>query len=71
MSNLLHRDAIPVLNAGHDVGAVFMRLLFMVLSLGWLAAGFFVWLALMGLALMLASLRLPWVWVRRMFGRQS
>lgn len=70
MTNLLHRDAIPVRNAGHDIGTTLVRLLVILFALGWLAAGFFVWLAFMGLALLLATLRVPLVLVRRLFGRQ-
>ena len=70
MSNLLHRDAIPALNAGHDIGTVLVRLLVIVFALGWLAAGLFVWMAFMGLALLLATLRVPLVLARRVFGRQ-
>lgn len=70
MNNLLHRDAIPALNAAHDAGAVLTRLLLGVVSLAWLAAGFLVWSAFMVLALLVASLRLPYVRVRRLFRRQ-
>ncbi|HQT00606.1 MAG: hypothetical protein B7Y26_00775 [Hydrogenophilales bacterium 16-64-46] len=70
MNNLLHRNAIPALNAAHDTGAVLLRLFVAVLSLAWLAAGFFVWSALVLLALLVVALRLPFVLARRLIRRQ-
>lgn len=70
MNNLLHRDAIPEMNAAAGAGAALTHLLVGAVSLAWLAAGFLVWWVLMVLALLAASLTLPYVLARRLFGRR-
>lgn len=70
MNHFLHRHAIPALNAAHDTRAVLLRLFVALISLAWLAAGFFVWSALMLLALLAVALRLPFVLVRRLIRRR-